>query len=107
MEDQTRRVPNRELITVIIEKLQSVHDKPPMEVETGMREVELHLVDLRDELIESVRQSNDGELRKALDQVNTTLSLVMALEYPVSGLERGKIKEATDLLKTMTASRAS
>ncbi len=107
MDDRTGETVNKRAVNVIIGKLEALHDKSPMEVETGMRAVELLLVDLRDDLIDAVRRAGDPRSREALEQVNTTLSLVLALEYPVSGLERGKIKEASALLRTMAAPPAA
>ncbi len=95
------------LLRDIIGKLDAVEKEPPLKLEEGMRDVELALVDLREHLIDAVHApGDDPELRAHLDQVNTAITLVIALEYPVSDLQRGKIKEARDVLKTLCPASA-
>ncbi|MHB8111602.1 MAG: hypothetical protein ACYDHW_16385, partial [Syntrophorhabdaceae bacterium] len=67
----------------------------------GLRENELKLVMLRDVLMDVPRQQRSPDVKKRLEKINTALSLVIALEYPVSSLEREKVKDATEILKTL------
>ncbi len=90
------------LLDEAIANLLRYKDKPPEELEEGMREVELCLVGLRDQLIDGYpRKERPPRVRDMLEQVNVALSLVIAVEYPVGSLERKKIAEAADVLKRL------
>jgi hypothetical protein len=82
--------------------------RPPRELKAEVDEAERAVVALRDQLIDRVRQSEDGPypaLRHALDQANVALSLVVGIEYPVGGLQRELIKQAHEVLAALPADR--
>jgi hypothetical protein len=72
--------------------------------EKEIDEVERELVRLRDELIIQCRRQGDpvgvserGQTR--LGQINVALSLVVAVEYPVTSIQRTALEQARDVLK--------
>lgn len=85
----------------LIEIFNGLQDKEPQEFIAGLRENELKLVSLRDILMDVPRKERSPDQKTRLEKINTALSLVIALEYPVSELERKKLKDATELLKTL------
>ncbi len=92
----------RETIPSVIAKLEYLRGVPVDELETGLDEVNLRIIDLRDRFIESVRQTpGDQTLQTTLKQINLALSLIFGLEYPVTGFQRNKISQATAVLKLL------
>lgn len=66
--------------------------------------MERELVRIRDELIIQCRRQGDpvavserGQTR--LGQINVALSLVVAVEYPVTSIQRTALEQARDVLK--------
>ncbi len=96
------------IIKSVVGKLEYLKDIPIDELETGLDEVNLKMVDLRDRLIERVRrEQSNQELRHYLNQTNLALSLIFGLEYPVTGFQRNKIDQAVAVLKPLTKSGVS
>ena len=93
---------HEQLLDGIKAKLSQVkNSQSPEELEKGTREVQIALVAARDQLIENLhRDIRPPETGKTLEQVNTALSLVIAVEFPVSSLERKKLAEALEFLRT-------
>ncbi len=89
------------IVKETIEWLDDLQDKRPEELIAKLREAELKLVDLRDSLIDVPRDRRPPRLLHELEQINIALSLTLAVEYPVSSLERRKIKDAADVLKSL------
>ncbi len=90
----------KEIVLSIIAKLDYVKSLPIDELETGLDEIQLKLIDLRDRLIESLRQGRSGvAARSELCQINLALSLIFGLEYPVTGFQRNKIDQAAAVLQ--------
>jgi len=88
----------------IAEKLDRSVQHHPREIEKEIDEVERELVRLRDELIIECRRQGDpvgvsarGQTR--LGQINVALSLVVAVEYPVTSIQRTALEQARDVLK--------
>ncbi len=82
-------------------KLESVRNLPPEEVTHGVDIAEKRIVALRDALISRVRRksSDTAVTMDALGQVNIALSLVVAVEYPLEGIQRKSIDEADKVLE--------
>ena len=87
----------------IAEQLDRSTRHHPRDIEKEIDEVERELVRLRDELIQCRRQgdpvgvSERGQTR--LGQINVALSLVVAVEYPVTSIQRTALEQARDVLK--------
>jgi hypothetical protein len=89
-----------EKINKIVRTLEAARSKPVTELETGLDEAQLMVVDLRDEYIENLRREADNNvIRRSLDQINMALSMIIGLEYPVGGFQREKIRRAEEVLK--------
>ena len=101
MEKRKPGIPDGRTVKDLIDRLNDLHDKGPEEFIAGLRENEIKLVRLRDSIINVPRLKRSDGQKTGLEKINTALSLIMALEYPVSSLERGKLKDATELLKTL------
>lgn len=66
--------------------------------------MERELVRLRDELIIQCRRQGDPvgvseREQTRLGQINVALSLVVAVEYPVTSIQRTALEQARDVLK--------
>ena|ERR1044071_6688573 len=84
----------------IAEKLDRSAQHDPREIEKELDEVERELVRLRDELIIQRRQDDSAAASEGkLDHINVALSLVVAVEYPVTSIQRTVLKQARDVLK--------
>jgi hypothetical protein len=87
----------------IAEKLDRSAKHAPREIEKEIDEIERELVRLRDELIIQSRRedpaaaSEPGQTK--LTHINVALSLVIAVEYPVTSLQRAALEQARDVLK--------
>jgi uncharacterized protein YPO0396 len=87
----------------IAEKLDRSAQHHPREIEKEIDEVERELVRLRDELIIERRRedpaaaSEPGQTK--LTHINVALSLVVAVEYPVTSIQRTALKQARDVLQ--------
>lgn len=92
-----------ELCRQIAEKLDRSAQHGPREIEKEIDEFERQLVRLRDELIVQGRRedpaaaSEPGQTRLA--HINAALSLVVAVEYPVTSIQRAALKQARDVLR--------
>ena len=67
-------------------------------------EAERAIVQLRDDLIGKLRSMQGDSPQKEqtqalLERVNVALSLVVALEYPATGIQQGPLQDAYDYLK--------
>lgn len=101
MENKKKGILDEHKVKEVIEKFNELQDKESQEFIAGVRENELKLVELRDNIMDVPRQQRSPDQKERLEKINTALSLVIALEYPVSSLERSKLKDATELLKTL------
>ena len=88
----------------IAAKLDRSAQHQPRDIEQEIDEVERELVRLREELIIQCRGQGDpvgvsarGQTR--LGQINVALSLVVAVEYPVTSIQRTALEQARDVLK--------
>ncbi len=96
-----------QIITTVIAKLEYLRDVPVDELETGLDEVNLKMVDLRDRLIERCRSEQCAqEAAGYLRQVNIAISLIFGLAYPVTGFQRRKIEQAVGVLKPLAGAHA-
>jgi hypothetical protein len=71
-------------------------------------EIERTIVRLRDALIARLRQeqaagADTARTRRALDPVNTALSLVVGVEYPAGGIHRKLLEQAATVLGAVPA----
>jgi hypothetical protein len=71
-------------------------------------EIERTIVYLRDALIARLRQeqasgADTARTRRALDPVNTALSLVVGVEYPAGGIHRKMLEQAGAALAAVPA----
>lgn len=101
MENKKTGILDEHMVKEVIEKFNELQDKESQEFIAGVRENELKLVELRDNIMDVPRQQRSPDQKERLKKINTALSLVIAMEYPVSSLERSKLKDATELLKTL------
>ena len=98
---------SNQTVTSVIAKLEYLRDSPIDELETGLDEVNLKMIDLRDRFIEQSRQDQSNQaVGNYLKQINQALSLIFGLEYPVTGFQRNKIKQTVELLKAVGAAPA-
>lgn len=74
--------------------------KPPAELKAEVDQAERAVVALRDELIDRWRTAAEAKVRKALDEVNAALSLIVGLEYPMGGLQRKMLEQARGALQS-------
>lgn len=91
----------------IIEKLERVESLHAREIEKEIAQIQRDVARLRDRLIERLRNaqiiSAAGRREAGLDTVNMALSLIVAVEYPVTSIQRSALKQARDILKPLTA----
>ena len=73
-------------------------DKPPAELKAEVDRAERAIVALRDALILRRREAASEQVQTHLDQVNTALSLIVGLEYPMGGLQRDMLEQARSVL---------
>jgi len=87
----------------IAEELDRAAQHDPREIEKELDDVERELVRLRDELIIQRRREDPAAAsapgQTKLDPINVALSLVIAVEYPVTSIQRTALKQARDVLK--------
>jgi hypothetical protein len=94
----------RQLCAEAIHLLDDALEKPPAELRAEVDVAERKIATLRDELIERLRASSDGQTRTALDKVNVALTLVVGLEYPMGGLQRKMLEQARTTLQEVLPS---
>jgi hypothetical protein len=86
----------------IAEELERSAKLHPREIQKKIEQIERELVTMRDELILHCRQEDGaggGPMQAQLEQVNVALSLVVAVEYPVTSIQRSALKQSHELLK--------
>lgn len=84
------------------QQLDRVLDQPFQAVIAAVDDVERAAARLRDGLIAQRRADTlTGEMGAALDDLNVTLSLIVAVEYPQGALQRAYIEQARDLLRAI------
>ncbi len=74
---------------------------PPLRASQEADLAEREVVRARDAVIARLRKNQNGEthhLHATLDQLNAVLSLVVAIEYPMSGVQRPLMEQARDAL---------
>ncbi len=84
-----------------IAALERAIQAPPLRVSQEADLAEREVVRARDAVIAHLRQNQNGEsdhLHAILDQLNAVLSLVVAIEYPMSGVQRHLMEQARDAL---------
>jgi len=76
----------------------------PREIEKEADEIERELVQLRNDLIVQCREKRPGidreHAQRRLEYVNIALSLVVAVEYPLTSIQRSALKQARETLET-------
>ena len=85
----------------------ALQQQPP-QLGQEVDEIERTIVYLRDALIARLRQeqvsgADTARTRRALDPVNTALSLVVGVEYPAGGIQRKLLEQAGTALATVPA----
>lgn len=84
------------------QQLDQALGQPFQAVITAVDDVERVVARLRDGLIAHRRAATiTGEMSAALDSLNATLSLIVAVEYPQGALQRAYIEQARDLLRAI------
>jgi hypothetical protein len=85
----------------IAEELERSATLHPREIQKKIEQIERALVTMRDELILHCRQeaATAAPMQAQLEQVNVALSLVVAVEYPVTSIQRSALKQSHELLK--------
>ncbi len=101
MDDNRTDGIDRETVKYIIERFSKLQDQVAQQFISGLREEELKLVQLRDTLVDIPRIERTPAQHMQLEKINTALSLVISLEYPVGSLEKSKLKDAIELLNTL------
>ncbi len=87
-----------------IEGLERAQEAPPLMVLREADLVQRAVVDMRDVLIERLRQDDTAAAarwRAALDRINLALSLIVGLEYPMGGIPRESAKQARAVLQSV------
>jgi hypothetical protein len=81
-----------------VQRLGEALGLPPAELGKEVDAAERHVAKLRDHLIQLRRE---GKLhgRSELDKVNGALSLIVGVEYPVGGIQRKALEQASEALK--------
>jgi hypothetical protein len=91
----------------IVEALDSAAKQDPAGVKVRTDEIQRDIVRLRDRLIERLRSAGTGPAfgkhNEALNAVNTALSLLASVEYPVTAIQRSPLKQAHDELAGVPA----
>ena len=89
----------RQLYDEAIRLLTDALGKPPTELKSEVDDAERAIAELRDGLIERVRQAPTDAVRTSLGGVNAALSLVVGLEDPMGGLQRDMLVQARTALE--------
>ena len=87
----------------IVEKLERSTTLHARDIEKEIDQIQRDVACLRDQLIGCLREAQSAsasDRREAgLDAVNCALSLLVAVEYPVTSIQRSALKQAADTLK--------
>ncbi len=89
-----------------VQALDRALTKPWHEVMVDSDEAERLAIQVRDRLIERLRQENVNAeeiqaLRQILEQINISISLMVGIAYPSTGIRRPVIEQARDVLKAI------
>jgi hypothetical protein len=96
----------REHCRQIIERLDSTAKLHPREIEKETAQIQREVARLRDGLIDRLRHAGvtaPGPRKVELDAVNTALSLVVSVEYPVTAVLRAGLEQAARVLAQVSA----
>ncbi len=87
------------------EELEKAEKMKPHKLGQEVDFVEVRIARLRDCLIENLRKKPDSQLaptwRYALERANIALSFVVGVEYPVTGIHRKLLEQASQVLKEL------
>jgi hypothetical protein len=99
----------QELCRDCVALLDDALSRPPTELSREVDRVEQQLAGLRDHLIDQWRNERKtataAQGRAALDTVNAALSLVVGVEYPAAGVQRGLLRQARAALHALLDGR--
>lgn len=94
-----------ELCQQALDLIQTSLEKKPSELKEEVDQAERVLVQIRDRLIDMLRQDSVSEAapqrRAALNGINAVLSLVVGVEYPVGGIHRNHLEQAQHTLQVL------
>src|ERR1051325_1900654 len=84
----------------IAEKLERAATLQPREILAEIDQIWRGLVVVRGDLMSHCRRGNGAAdaMRAQLEQVNVALSLVVAVEYPVTSIQRSALKQSREVL---------
>jgi hypothetical protein len=82
--------------------IDAVLGERPQSIQPAVLELTRAVVALRDALIES-RRAGDPGAKRELAHVNSLLSLVVSIQYPMQGQHRDKLEQARDALGKLIA----
>lgn len=91
----------REHCQQIVEKLDRTAKLHPREIEKETDQIQREVARLRDGLIDRLRQVDvtaSGPRKVELDAVNTALSLIVSVEYPVTSVLGAGLEQAARVL---------
>lgn len=95
----------------LIARLDRATKLHPREIEKEIDQIQRATARLRDRLIDHLRNpqmtADSSRQKSDLDGVNTALSLIVAVEYPVTSIQRSALQQARELLKTLAEDRPS
>jgi hypothetical protein len=100
------KVSFREKCREVIEKLDSTAKLHPREIEKETAQIQRDVARLRDGLIDLLRHADvtaSVPRKVELDAVNTALSLIVAVEYPVTSILRVGLEQAARVLGRVLA----
>jgi hypothetical protein len=91
-----------------IATLERARQAQPANLSEDVDEAERAAVQLRDQLIERLRQAGTpaeaASTRESLNTVNMALSLIVGVEYPAAGIQRKLIEQASAALRELLSS---
>jgi hypothetical protein len=100
LECDTRSV--AELCRKSIRLLRKGLDRPPAELQLDVDKVENLVAKVRDCFIERLRQDESHQTsrwRGPLNEINVAVSLIAAVEYPATGVNRVHTQEALEIIE--------
>lgn len=93
------------LLDLATGKLRAYQQEPASQLEGDLGEVQNAVSLLRNRMIQYYRAEEhlkpDDDLRIALKKINTALSHIVGVEYPVAGINRSMLAQANDLLQAL------
>jgi hypothetical protein len=91
----------------VIEELERAAKLHARDIEKEIDQIQRDIARLRDALIDRLRHakidSDSGRREAGLDEVNIALSLIVAVEYPVTSIQRSVLDQAAQVLKKVLA----